>query len=129
MLIPTIILLIALLIYLSFFLYNRCILSQDAYLLAFRGSIRKQEDESAVRGYIEQLGKEQFGNKYIGMRQLEKSLEISDKKVVVKLKGKTANGWVLTAVGQADRNDPVKYIRRIRLIKKAGEGLRGMGED
>lgn len=129
MLMPTIILLIALLIYLSFFLYNRCILSQDAYLLAFRGSIQKQEDESAVRGYIEQAAKGQFGNKYIGMKQLEKSLEISDKKVMVKLKGKIVNGWALTAAGQAERNDPVNYIRKTRLMKKAGEKLRGMGED
>ncbi len=129
MLMPTIILLIALLIYLSFFLYNRCILSQDAYLLAFRGSIRKQEDESAVREYIEQSAKDLLGNKYIGMKQLEKSLEISNKKVMVKLKGKAVNGWALTAAGQAERNDPVKYIRRIRLMKKAGEGLLGMRED
>lgn len=129
MIMPSVILLMALLLYISFFLYNRCILSQDAYLLAFRGSIQREADGNAVQGYIEESAKDQFGNKYIGMKLLEKSLEVSNKKVTVKLEGGTVNGWVLTAAGQAERNDPVEYIRKIRLMKKAWKRMQDMEED
>lgn len=129
MLMPAVILLMALLLYISFFLYNRCVLSQDAYILAFRGSIHRETERNDLQEYIEESAKNQFGNKYIGMKLLEKSPEVSNKKVTVRLEGRTVNGWMLTAAGQAERNAPVEYIRKIRLMKKAWEGMQAMKED
>ena len=41
LIVPMVICVFSLLIYFSYYLYGRCILSQDAYILAFRASVEK----------------------------------------------------------------------------------------
>ncbi len=129
MIMPLVIFLMALLIYLTFFLYNRCVLSQDAYILAFRGSISDKEGESEILEYLEESAGIQFGNKYVGMKDLHKSITISNKSVTVRIQGKSGKGWNLEAIGEAHISDPEETIRRIRLIKKAGEKFKNRSED
>lgn len=121
MLVPLVVLLIALLLYLSFFLYNRCILTQDAYILAFRGSIQKEERE--VQKYIEECSKVQFSKKYAGMKNIEKNIAVSNKKITVKISGVTSNNWLIEKEAEAERINPAKVIRKIRLIKKAANKM------
>ena len=60
--------LFVLLLYLSFYSYDKCVLFQDAYTVCFRGSIQKREDQ--VVPYINAHMKEQFGTKYFGTGQV-----------------------------------------------------------
>lgn len=129
LIIPIVVLLIALILNLAFFLYSRCILSQDAYILAFRGSIRKQESGEEIRRYIEESFKNHFGRRYFGISDLEKNIETNTRKVTVRINAGTAMKWSLEAAGEAERIDPAIYIRKIRLIKKAGEKLKNIDWD
>jgi hypothetical protein len=47
------------LMYLSFYLYDRCILAQDCYVLSYRQSIEKGDADRAGEG----AAREQFGQK------------------------------------------------------------------
>ena len=133
MIIPLVIFLIAFLFYLSFFLYNRCVLSQDAYILAFRGSVRCKEENVEVEKYIEKNSKKQFGVKYMGLDGPYKSMGVNSKKIRVIAEGKMkvsfiknfdlSNTWSLKVVREAERICPVDYIRKIRLLEKAGDAI------
>ena len=57
--------LFVLIIYLSFYSYDKCVLFQDAYTVCFRGSIQKKEDK--VVPYIDAHMQKQFGKKYFGV--------------------------------------------------------------
>ena len=61
--------LFVLLIYLSFYSYDKCVLFQDAYAVCFRGSIQKKENQ--VVPYISSHMQEQFGRKYFGVGQVQ----------------------------------------------------------
>ena len=50
--VPMIICVFALLIYFSYYLYGRCILSQDAYILAFRASVADEEIYGSPESYV-----------------------------------------------------------------------------
>lgn len=129
MVMPLVIFLITLLIYLSFFLYNRCIFSQDAYILAFRGSISGGVEGNEIRRYIEDDIGKQLGSKYIGIRDLQKNITISRQEIRVRMEVETGKRWKLEAVGEAHRNNPVEIIRGIRLAKKVGGKLKNKGEE
>ena len=134
MIIPLVIFLIAFIFYLSFFLYNRCVLSQDAYILAFRGSVRCKHENVAVEKYLEQNSIKQFGIKYIGLNGPIQNIEVNSKKVKVIAEGNMkitfvknfnlSNTWSLKVVGEAERNCPVDFIRKVRFIEKAGEAIK-----
>lgn len=133
MIIPLVIFLIAFLFYLSFFLYNRCVLSQDAYILAFRGSVKCKEENGEIVKYLDKNSKKQFGIKYMGLNGSDKIIEVNSKKIIVTAEGKMkvsfikdfnlSNTWSLKAVSEAERNCPVDNIRKIRFLEKAGEAI------
>ena len=65
--------LFVLLIYLSFYSYDKCVLFQDAYTVCFRGSIQKEEDQ--VVPYITAHMQEQFGRKYFGVGKVQGTVD------------------------------------------------------
>ena len=67
--------LFVLLIYLSFYSYDKCVLFQDAYTVCFRGSIQKEEDQ--VVPYITAHMQEQFGRKYFGVGKVQGTVDRS----------------------------------------------------
>lgn len=126
MIMPLVILLTAFLFYLTFFLYNRCILPQDAYILAFRGSALCGKTKEEVIHYMEEDYNNQMGIKYIGLNGIMRDIRVNQKKIEVKLQGKikfTGKEQTFEAVKAAHRSCPVELIRKVRLVKKLGEKL------
>ena len=86
--------LFVLLIYLSFYSYDKCVLFQDAYAVCFRGSIQKKENQ--VVPYISSHMQEQFGRKYFGVGQVQGSVD--------------RNGNTTSVVGECQVKVPIKQI-------------------
>ncbi|MCH4192526.1 MAG: pilus assembly protein [Butyrivibrio sp.] len=64
MVIPVVIFVLAFLIYVTFMLYGKCIVLQDAYILAFRAS--RAQDMEDPDAFVRQQKQMQFGRKYFG---------------------------------------------------------------
>lgn len=121
----------ALLIYLSFYSYDKCVLFQDAYSVCFRGSIQKDEDQ--VVPYINANLQKQFGKKYFGVGRVEGTVDRNGNtagvtgecqvKMPVRqfltMHGK--QGWKISTRAKAQIVNPTKIIRKCRF---AGNLLR-----
>ena len=125
LIIPFVIVLFVLIIYLLFFQYDRCLLTQDSYLTAFSESVVKSKE---IRGY-------HLNNaKYFMLGTIGSRTEEEGPMVVV-----TANAavvpevfaehellqglWQIGSRAQARRMDPpadVRRFRRIRYLLKKG---------
>lgn len=116
---PQIIFLIAVLLWLSFFLYDRCILTQDAYILAFRGSVLCSKDKEQIVQHMEENMPKQLSVKYFGINLIQKELSADIIGTRVLFEGEMGiTGWHSETEKTASRICPVKYIRLIRLSKK-----------
>lgn len=116
--------LFVLLIYLSFYSYDKCILFQDAYTICFRGSIQK--DESQVVPYISANMKKQFGSKYFGVGKVQGTVDKSGNttsvtgecQVKVPIRQMFTMhekaGWHIRTRAKAQIINPTKMIRRCR---------------
>ncbi len=118
--VPLVICVFAFLIYLANFMYARCIVNQDCYILAFRAS---REAEPAK--YVEEKSS-RFGKKYFGSeRPVFKVIE--DKKTVtVKAVTRTSHKaagilfpglkreWKIKASQSAKKRDTPGHIRTIK---------------
>lgn len=113
-----------LLIYLSFYSYDKCVLFQDAYTVCFRGSIQK--DEEQVVPYINSHMQKQFGKKYFAVGKVQGTADKSGHttnvtgecqvKVPVRqlftMHGRA--GWKIRTRAKAQIINPTKVIRRCR---------------
>ena len=140
MVVPLVIFLISFIFYLTFYLYNRCVVSQDSYILAFRGSVCSGygNSDSISRvckkspGEIEdciigQCGR-QLGEKYMGIHSLISTAKADKKRVTVEISGTMAvalpvqilweKKWGFYGKGQAERICPTQCIRNVRLLKR-----------
>ncbi len=118
--------LFVLLIYLSFYSYDKCVLFQDAYAVCFRGSIQKKENQ--VVPYISSHMQEQFGSKYFGVGQVQGSVDrngnttsvVGECKVKVPIKQiftmHDKAGWKISTRARAQIINPTKVIRRCRWV-------------
>lgn len=125
--IPWVIFLFVFLIYGSFYLYDKCVLFQDAYAVCFRGSIQK--DEGEVLSYINMHMGEQFGRKYFGVGSVEGSVGKSGQKVYVSgtcsvkvpfthfLTMSAKGGWQIQTQAAARIVNPTKIIRKCRMAE------------
>ncbi len=118
--------LFVLLIYLSFYSYDKCVLFQDAYTICFRGSIQK--DEEQVVPYISANMQQQFGRKYFGVGKVRGSVDRSGNttsvtgecqvKVPIRqlftMHGKA--GWHIRTRAKAQIINPTKMVRRCRWV-------------
>lgn len=113
-----------LLIYLSFYSYDKCVLFQDAYTVCFRGSIQK--DENQVVPYIDGNMQRQFGKKYFGVGKVQGTVDKNGHttsvtgecqvKVPIRqfftMQGRA--GWTIRTKAKAQIINPTKVIRRCR---------------
>ncbi len=118
--------LFVLLIYLSFYSYDKCVLFQDAYAVCFRGSIQKKENQ--VVPYISSHMQEQFGRKYFGVGQVQGSVDrngnttsvVGECLVKVPIKQiftmHDKAGWKISTRARAQIINPTKVIRRCRWV-------------
>lgn len=124
---PWVIFLFVFLIYAAFYLYDKCVLFQDAYTVCFRGSIQKEE--AGALDYINAHMKEQFGSKYFGTGGVQGSAGKEGQEVIVSgicrvrvpfdhfltMAGK--EGWRIQAEARARIVNPTKIIRRCRMAE------------
>lgn len=125
--IPWVIFIFVFLIYAAFYLYDKCVLFQDAYTVCFRASIQKEEN--GISDYLSSHMESRFGRKYFGVGTVEKRAEWSDKEVSVygacsvkipfghflTMAGKS--GWQIQTQAKAQIMNPVKIIRRCRMAE------------
>lgn len=124
MIMPLVIVLIGMFFYLTFFLYNRCAISQDAYILAFRGSLYCGKEEGEVKQEVMADGFEKLKKKYINASYISCETDVNKRTVTVETKGcLAATGWDFGAKWQAQRICPVDCIRKVRLAQKIKEDL------
>lgn len=133
MVIPMVIFLFSFIFYLTFFLYDRCIASQDAYILAFRGSRLCEKDAGEIEQYVKEFAKEQFDRRYIALTGFSDMVYADKRKVEMEITGEISPAftdqlleqkvWHFHANAKADRICPTECIRRFRLAKKIGGGI------
>ena len=130
---PWVIFLFVFLIYAGFYLYDKCVLFQDAYMLCFRGSVQKEE--AGALDYINVHMKEQFGSKYFGTGGVQGNARKEGHEVIVSgvcsvyvplnhfltMAGK--DGWRIQAEARARIVNPTKIIRKCRMAENALEYL------
>lgn len=118
--------LFVLLIYLSFYSYDKCVLFQDAYTICFRGSIQKNEEQ--VVPYISANMQRQFGKKYFGVGKVQGTVDKNGNtasvtgecqvKVPIRqmftMHGK--EGWRIRTRAKAQIINPTKMIRKCRWV-------------
>lgn len=124
---PWIIFIFVFLIYASFYVYDKCVLFQDAYTLSFRGSIQKEEGGAV--NYINAHMNGQFGKKYFGTDKVQGSVEQHGQEVKVYARCSVqvpfnhfltmaeAGGWQIQTEGKAWEINPTKLIRRFRMVE------------
>ena len=118
--------LFVLLIYLSFYSYDKCVLFQDAYTVCFRGSIQKEEDQ--VVPYITAHMQEQFGRKYFGVGKVQGTVDrngnttsvTGECQVKVPIRQfftmHERAGWKIKTKAKAQIINPTKVIRKCRWV-------------
>lgn len=124
---PWVIFLFVFLIYMSFYLYDKCVLFQDAYAVCFRGSIQKEEN--GALNYIDSHMETQFGRKYFGVGSLETRAAQSGKEVRVYgacsikipfhhfLTMAAKSGWQIQTEARAQIINPTRVIRKCRMAE------------
>lgn len=116
--------LFVLLIYLSFYSYDKCVLFQDAYTVCFRGSIQKEEDQ--VVPYINAHMQQQFGRKYFGVGKVQGTVDkngnttsvTGECQVKVPIRQfftmHDRTGWKIKTKAKAQIINPTRVIRKCR---------------
>lgn len=126
MIMPMVIILTGMIFYLTFYLYNRCIVSQDAYILAFHGSLCCGEETEEIKQTIRKESDWRFGKKYIGAAYFDWDAEVDSKAVTVNAEGIMATvGWDFRAKWKAQRICPTDCVRNVRLVKKIKNSIEG----
>lgn len=126
--------LFVLLIYLSFYSYDKCVLFQDSYTVCFRGSIQK--DEGQVVPYIDAHMQKQFGKKYFGVGKVTGTVDRDGNTTSVtgecQVKVPVRQfftmydraGWKIQTRARAQIMNPTKMIRRSRMAGNVISELR-----
>lgn len=127
--VPMVICVFALIIYCTNYVYARCVLAQDSYILAFRASMEKELSPEAVVSNKAQLvaGKKYYGNSYpdFGCATSGKEIEVTGQThtrhsamggYFLKPKG----SWKLKSRQYAKKRDYSGHIRTVKRIRDIG---------
>ncbi|WP_035765692.1 hypothetical protein [Butyrivibrio sp. NC2002] len=132
--VPTAILIIAFIIYLAFFMYARCILSQDLYLIGFRASAYYEDQGyNSAADYAEDRKTAQFKNKYFGSSIPETKVTTKGRDIFIE--GKITTGhralgsyfkkledkWEFTQKARIRDTDPREKLRKLKRLKDIAE--------
>ena len=133
---PMVICVLVLIICFSFYLYGRCVLSQDVYILAFRASQAKtkQYRDDPV-SYVKDKAKEKAGKKYYGSSFPTFDAKREGKEIRVhgesSANHSAMGGYFLMpkgsfkyeAAGRAKRRDYALHIRRAKRFMDLGKEI------
>ena len=135
LIVPMIICVFALLIYFSYYLYGRCILSQDSYILAFRASVADGEVYGDPAGFVSDKVSLVAGKKYFGSSFPEFETTTQGKEIRVHGHSeakhsamgryflKPQSGWEYEAAGKARRFEYTGHIRRFTRLRDIGKEI------
>lgn len=138
LILPMVLCIYTVLIYTGYFLYNRCVATQDAYVLCFRESVHKDEDlwsyPDGSTARAEEAG--QVGSKYLAVKS--RSTEVSTERSVIRYTGEGSVApplfggsvimpkdiWTFRYGMSARHTDPPLNIRKARRIYDLAHMLR-----
>ena len=110
-------------IYAAFYLYGRCVLSQDTYILCFRASKITEDMHTTAEKYITDKSAEQLDKHYFGNKRPVFQTEQNGKTIVLTSKGSSRHramgnyfimpdsNWNYEAKSKATIMDPPKDMR------------------
>lgn len=122
--VPVVLFLFVMIIYLSFYLYDRCVMTQDFYILSYRQSLEKGKADRSSTGEIHK----QTGNKLFMLSGFEASASSGgtirvngNARINAPLPGAGSffpleGDLTLSAEGKARRTDPPAAYRKVRRI-------------
>lgn len=114
---------IVFILYAAFYLYGRCILSQDCYILSFRASKVTEEMNMSEEQFVSKRQSEQFGNRYFGNNRPDIKTVKEGKNITVTATNSSrhramagyfimpGSKWGYTAKGKARESDPPHNMR------------------
>lgn len=114
---------VVLLIYIGFYQYDRCLLTQDTYRLALKGSSSQFLDNQEIYQKIYKEYEDYYWKKYIGMKMSEPSIEVNGAEVLVETEGKIkipftfGKTWDIRQKSISKRVVPSKEIRIFRRLQ------------
>lgn len=118
---PVVLCILVMVIYLSFYLYDRCVMAQDCYVLSYRQSIEKGKADRISQEKI----RSQYGNKLFMLSALETGSS-SGGTICVRSNARMSpplfglpvfeqeREWDLGVERKAKKTDPPKDFRRVR---------------
>ncbi|WP_155828029.1 TadE family protein [Butyrivibrio sp. VCB2006] len=127
--VPMIICVFVLIIYFSNYVYARCILAQDSYILAFRASMDKEANPATV---VDSKKNAVAGKKYYGNRSPTFDCSTSGKEIEVtggtetkhsamgRFFLKPKGSWKLKSRQYAKKRDYSGHIRTVKRIRDIG---------
>ena len=133
--VPMAVCVITLLILFSYYLYGRCILSQDCYVLAFRASIDADRYGNNPKSTVFAKRDRVLGKKYFGSTKpvIHVESRASGKEIKVEASAriragamgnyflKPRSGWEFKAGQKAKCLGQVKHIRKMTRLKDIGQ--------
>lgn len=117
-------------IFAGFFLYDRCIAEQDSKMIVMRASEERESDEARVIRKVMEKGDLAGKKKLLFSRDVQKEFNISGDKAKMKISGRVntilsrlvrksdLGVFAYSAEYEAERNDPVGFIRACRRVEK-----------
>lgn len=128
--VPTAFFIMVFIIYGAFWVYGRCILSQDTYLVAMRAvNFYDYQGYGSCSDYVRDKADTQFGSKYFGNEKPRVSSEDQGKKVLVTTKTsafhngvsgyfkKLSGKWESEAKAVAKERDFSRKLRKFKRMK------------
>ncbi len=131
---PIIIIITVMIIYVSFFLYNRCIISQKSYIIALRGSMYEEGFTDPVldnRGFMDKEKESLYRNKLIAIKGFHTKYDVQDKSIMVDTEANVRvpfslllknqglyNGWIIKEQKKTIIIKEIDFIRNCRKLEK-----------
>ena len=141
LLMPMVICVFALLIYFTYYLYGRCVLSEDAYILAFRAGVSDRGGAPYdPAGFVAERSGDVAGKKYFGSAKpvFETTISGKDIRVVGKSASKhramgryflkPSGSWEYEAAGRATKREYAGHIRTLTRLRDIGKELTDLGD-
>lgn len=133
--VPVVLCIFVMIIYLSFYLYDRCVMAQDCYVLSYRQSIEKGKADRAGQ----EAAGTQFGGKLFMLSRMETGVS-KGKNICVRANAAMEPPlfgldffdrerlWMLGVEEKACRTDPPRDYRRVRRILNLAAKAAGRGD-